>query len=158
MASLCFDPGGDKCTQVEKPVPRTLTARMAKETGFYSRAVNRGGGLQRGTVPLSLSSSGDSWGRMPKTPLSPRMVLVQCQVLFLSFPLHTLVVVFFLQVPHRGPAVPLKVLLVVWGRGGEEGELFSVIPAGPKTALDALRPALGYSETRQPAEKAVHRC
>lgn len=66
-----------------------------------------------------LSSSGDGWGRMPETPFSPRVVLVQRQVLFLSFPLHTLVVVFLLQVPHRGPAVPLKVLLVVWGKGGE---------------------------------------
>lgn len=43
-ASLCFDPDGDKCTQVEKPVPETLTAQSAEETGFYSRAVNGRGG------------------------------------------------------------------------------------------------------------------
>lgn len=69
------------------------------------------------TVP-SPSSSGHGWGRMPETPLSPRMVLVQRQVLFLSFPLHTLVMVFLLKVPHRGPAVAFKVLLVVWTEGG----------------------------------------
>lgn len=43
-ASLCFDPDGDKCTQVEKPVPETLTAQSAEETGFYRRAVNGRGG------------------------------------------------------------------------------------------------------------------
>lgn len=111
MASLCFDPDGDnKCTQVGKSVPQTLTAPMAKETGFYSRAVSGGGGPM--AVP-PLSPSGDSWGRVPETPLSPGIVLLQRKVLFLSFPLHTLVVVFLLQVPHGGPAVPLKVLLVV---------------------------------------------
>lgn len=51
MESLCFDPDGDKCTQVEKPVPQTLTVPMAEETGFYSRAVNGVEVAEQMTVP-----------------------------------------------------------------------------------------------------------
>lgn len=52
MASLCFDPDGEKCTQVEKPVPETLTAQTAEETGFYSRAVHMVGVVRVDGDPL----------------------------------------------------------------------------------------------------------
>lgn len=51
MASLCFDPDGEKRTQVEKPVPETLTAQTAEEIGFYSRTVN-GRGVRVDSDPL----------------------------------------------------------------------------------------------------------
>lgn len=63
-------------------------------------------------------------------------MLLQGQVLFLPLPLDALVVVFLLQVPHRGPTVPLKVRLVVWGRGRGE-EILSVSPAAHWNVLDA---------------------
>lgn len=69
MASLCFDPDGEKRTQVEKPVPETLTAQTAEEIGFYSRAVNGRGGQSGWRSPWS--PSGHSWGRVPEKPLSP---------------------------------------------------------------------------------------
>lgn len=58
---------------------------------------------------------GRRWGRkIPEEPLALTLAFLVKVVLFLPLFARTLVMIILLEVPHRGPAMLLKVFLVLW--------------------------------------------
>lgn len=65
-------------------------------------------------ISTYLLCSGNYSRGIPEAPLPLWMMFIQCNIFLFSFFFNSLVVIFFLQIPHRRPAMPLKIFLIIW--------------------------------------------